>query len=253
MDQTSKIQFSPSNHVVKLCLQGMNMEETGNPGEAAKLFLQAWNDATNDFEKFLAAHFVGRHQKTIAGKLNWLETSLRFALTVSDNAVTSALPTLYANIAKCYQDLHEHVKAKEYSDLAIARRYHPSDKGPFYHGTKADMEVDDLLTAGGNSNYKSELKMNHIYFTALVNGAGLAAELAKGNGEPKVYIVQPTGSFENDPNVTDKKFPGNPTRSYRSKDPLKIIGEVTDWVRLTPQELQSWQEKLENNKGEIIN
>lgn len=253
MDQTSKIQFSPSNNVVKLCLQGMNMEETGNPGEAAKLFLQAWNDATNDFEKFLAAHFVARHQKTVAGKLNWLETTLQFALKVNDNAVTSALPALYANMARCYQDLNAPIKAKEYSDLAIATRYHPSDKGPFYHGTKADLEVGDLLTAGGNSNYKSELKMNHIYFTALVSGAGLAAELAKGSGEPRVYIVQPTGSFENDPNVTDKKFPGNPTRSYRSKEPLKVIGEITDWVRLTPQELQNWQEKLANNKGEIIN
>jgi len=253
MDKTSKIQFSPSNHVVKLCLQGMNMEETGNPDEAAKLFLQAWNDATNDFEKFLGAHLVARHQRTISGKLNWLETTLQFALKVNDNAVTSALPTLYSNMARCYEDLNDHIKAKEYSDLAIEARYHPSDKGPFYHGTKADLEVGDLLTAGGDSNYKSELKMNHIYFTALVNGAGLAAELAKGNGEPRVYIVQPTASFENDPNVTDKKFPGNPTRSYRSKDPLKIIGEVTDWMRLTPQELQSWQEKLANNKGEIIN
>ena len=67
------------------------------------------------------------------------------------------------------------------------------------------------------------------------------------------YIVEPTGSFENDPNVTDKKFPGNPTRSYRSTAPLKIVGEVTDWVRITPEELQKWREKLANNKGEIIN
>jgi rifampin ADP-ribosylating transferase len=253
MGKTSKIEFSPSNHVVKLCLQGMNMEETGNPGEAAKLFVQAWSDATNDLEKFLAAHFVARHQKTVADRLNWLETTLQFALKVNDNAATSALPTLYSNIAKCYEDLNNPVKAKEYSDLANSIKYHPSDKGPFYHGTKADLQVGDLLTAGGNSNYKVALKMNHIYFTALVNGAGLAAELAKGSGEPRVYIVQPTGSFENDPNVTDKKFPGNPTRSYRSEDALKIIGEVTEWPRLTPQELQSWQEKLANNKGEIIN
>lgn len=253
MHQPNKIQFSPSNHVVKLCLQGMTMEEAGDQREAAKLFLQAWNEATNDFEKFLAAHFLARHQETISGKLNWLETALQFALKVNDNAATSALPTLYANIATCYEDLDDHINAKEYSERTIAARYHPSDKGPFYHGTKADLELGDLLAAGANSNYKSDLKMNHIYFTALVNGAGLAAELAKGNGEPRVYIVQPTGNFENDPNVTDKKFPGNPTRSYRSQDPLKIIGEVTDWVRLTPQELQNWQEKLANNKGEIIN
>lgn len=95
--------------------------------------------------------------------------------------------------------------------------------------------------------------MNHIYFTALVNGAGLAAALAKGDGRERVFIVEPTGSFENDPNVTDKKFPGNPTRSYRSKAPLKIVGEVNNWVRQTPEQLQNWREKLENNKGEIIN
>jgi rifampin ADP-ribosylating transferase len=95
--------------------------------------------------------------------------------------------------------------------------------------------------------------MNHIYFTGLVNGAGLAAALAKGDGQERVYIVEPTGSFENDPNVTDKKFPGNPTRSYRTQSPLKIIGEVTDWVRQTPEQLQKWREKLANVKGDIIN
>lgn len=127
------------------------------------------------------------------------------------------------------------------------------DNGPFYHGTKADLQIGDLLTAGFRSNYKPEVIMNHIYFTALANGAGLAAALAKGNGRERVYIVEPTGSFENDPNVTDKKFPGNPTRSYRSLAPLKIVGEVTDWVRQTPEELQIWHEKLANVKGEIIN
>ncbi|WP_239992599.1 NAD(+)--rifampin ADP-ribosyltransferase [Trichococcus alkaliphilus] len=128
-----------------------------------------------------------------------------------------------------------------------------SDPGPFFHGTKADLQVGDLLTAKGESNYKSELKMNHIYFTALVSGAGLAAALAKGNGRERIYIVEPTGEFENDPNVTDKKFPGNLTRSYRSQAPLKIVGEVTDWLRQTPEELRQWREKLANNKGEIIN
>jgi rifampin ADP-ribosylating transferase len=127
------------------------------------------------------------------------------------------------------------------------------DNGPFYHGTKADLQVGDLLTAGFRSNYKPEVVMNHIYFTALVNGAGLAADLAQGDGRGRVYIVEPTGSFENDPNVTDKKFPGNPTRSYRSDAPLKIVGEVTDWVRQTPEELQKWRERLANIKGEIIN
>jgi hypothetical protein len=127
------------------------------------------------------------------------------------------------------------------------------DNGPFYHGTKADLKVGDLLTPGFNSNYKPEVIMNHIYFTALVNGAGLAAALAKGEGPERVYKVEPTGFFENDPNVTDKKFPGNPTRSYRSQAPLKIVGEVTDWVRQTEEEIQRWRAMLANIKGEIIN
>ncbi|OJV52227.1 MAG: ribosomal subunit interface protein [Bacteroidetes bacterium 43-16] len=127
------------------------------------------------------------------------------------------------------------------------------DHGPFYHGTRADLQVGELLTPGFNSNYHPEVIMNHIYFTALVNGAGLAAALAKGEGRERVYLVEPTGSFENDPNVTDKKFPGNPTRSYRSQAPLKIIGEVSDWERITPEALQQWRERLANNKGAIIN
>jgi hypothetical protein len=127
------------------------------------------------------------------------------------------------------------------------------DDGPFYHGTKADLHIGDLLTAGFQSNYRPEVTMNHIYFTALPNGAGLAAELSRGDGQPRVYIVEPTGDFENDPNVTDKKFPGNPTRSYRSQEPLKILGEVTDWVRLTPEELQNWRDRIANSTGEILN
>jgi hypothetical protein len=127
------------------------------------------------------------------------------------------------------------------------------DDGPFYHGTKANLEIGDLLTPGFNSNYKTEIIMNHIYFTALVNGAGIAAELAKGDGHARLYIVEPTGEFENDPNVTNKKFPGNPTRSYRSKEPIKIVGELTDWVRLTPEALADWRNRIANIKGDIIN
>lgn len=131
------------------------------------------------------------------------------------------------------------------------------DEGPFYHGTKADLQIGDLLTAGFRSNYKPEIIMNHIYFTALANGAGLAAALAKGTGHERVYAIEPTGSFENDPNVTDKKFPGNPTRSYRSQAPLKIVGEVTDWVKQTPEEIQKWHERLAiinaNPEAKIIN
>ena len=247
------MEFSPNNNVVKLCLEGMGLEEKGKPEEASKLFLQAWNESTNDFEKFIATHYVARHQKNISDRLNWLETGLQFALKINSDVVKSAFPSLYLNIAKCYEGLNDPDKAKKNYELATLFKDKPYDKGPFYHGTKADLQVGDLLTAGGSSNYKPELKMNHIYFTALANGAGLAAALAKGDEPERVYIVEPTEGFENDPNVTDKKFPGNPTRSYRTQAPLKIVGEVTDWVRQTPEELQKWREKLANNKGEIIN
>jgi rifampin ADP-ribosylating transferase len=131
------------------------------------------------------------------------------------------------------------------------------DEGPFFHGTKAELRVGDHLTAGFRSNYRPEIVMNHIYFTALRDGAGLAAELAAGDGAPRVYVVEPTGEFENDPNVTDRKFPGNPTRSYRSREPLRIVGEVTDWTRQTPEALQMWRDRLaairQDERTEIIN
>ena len=127
------------------------------------------------------------------------------------------------------------------------------DNGPFFHGTKADLRVGDLLCAGFTSNYKDGLVMNHIYFTALGKGAGLAAEIARGSGRPRVYIVEPTGEFENDPNVTDKKFPGNPTRSYRSRQPLKIVGEVEAWEQFDPEFVLELRRKVEAGMGEIIN
>ena len=137
----------------------------------------------------------------------------------------------------------------------------PLDEGPFFHGTIADLRAGEFLTAGRASNYRPEIVMNHIYFTALVDGAGLAAEiaaeLAEGDAAPRVYAVEPTGAFENDPNVTDKKFPGNPTRSYRSRAPLRIVSEITQWTRLTPEQLKTWRDRLatllSSGRGEIIN
>lgn len=247
------MEFDPRNNVIKLCVQGMGMEDKGEPVEAKRLFIQAWDEATNDFEKFTAAYYVARHQESVSDKLKWLETALQFALKVNDVSVQAAFFALYTNIAKCYEELNDADNAKKNRDLADLSKGDPSDSGPFYHGTKADLQVGDLLTPGGNSNYQIALVMNHIYFTALVNGAGLAAALASGDGRERVYIVEPTGPFEHDPNVTDKKFPGNPTRSYRSLAPLKIVGEVTDWARQTPEQIEAWREKLANSKGEIIN
>lgn len=247
------MQFDPHNPIVQLCLKGMDFETKDQPDEALKIFLQAWNEATNDFEKFLAAHFVARRQQEVREKLQWLESALQAALKVDRENVGSALPSLYLNIANCYEELNDVALAAQFRATGNALMENLSDKGPFYHGTKADLQVGELLTPGSTSNYDSKVTMNHIYFTALVNGAGLAAALAKGEGRERVFIVEPTGSFENDPNVTDKKFPGNPTRSYRSTSPLKIVGEVMEWIRITPEQLQKWREKLANNKGEIIN
>ncbi|MEY8567357.1 NAD(+)--rifampin ADP-ribosyltransferase [Corynebacteriaceae bacterium 7-707] len=136
----------------------------------------------------------------------------------------------------------------------------PLDTGPFFHGTAAELGPGDLLTAGHRSNYRPDVVMNHVYFTALRDGAGLAAELAvelTGGGSPHVYEVEPTEAFEDDPNVTDRKFPGNPTRSYRTAAPVRVVGEVHDWPRLTPEALQGWRDRLVSKapeeRGDILN
>jgi len=136
---------------------------------------------------------------------------------------------------------------------------HPIDNGPFYHGTKADLRIGDLLVAGRPSNFAPSILMNHIYFTALPDIAGLAAALAPGDdpaaadGPGRVYLVEPTGAFEDDPNVTDKKFSGNPTRSYRSAAPLRIVGEIDSWKRLTPEEVADWRRRIAALTGDVIN
>ena len=247
------MEFNPSNPIIHLCLQGMTMEEKGQPNEASRLFVQAWDEATNDFERYLAAYYIARHQENVSDKLYWYEAALVLALKINNDTVNGALSSLYLNIAKCYEELKDFDNAKKNAELANSLKDKITDKGPFYHGTRANLQIGDLLTPGNKSNYQSDLVMNHIYFTAIANGAGLAAALAKGDGSERVYIVEPTGSFENDPNVTDKKFPGNPTRSYRTDAPLKIVGEVADWKKQSPEELQKWREKLANNKGDIIN
>src|SRR6476469_6173028 len=112
------MEFSPDNNVVKLCIQGMNMEEKKAPDEARRLFLQAWNEATNDFEKFIAAYYVARHQKNVPDKLKWLETALQAALKINNDNVKGAFPSLYSNIAKCYEDLNDNDNAKKNYKLA---------------------------------------------------------------------------------------------------------------------------------------
>jgi hypothetical protein len=247
------MEFSPNNNVVKLCLQGMAAEGKGQRKEAASLYSQAWNNATYDFEKFLSAYFFARSQDDVSKKLAWLEKALHIALKINDDTVQSAFPPLYSLISACHQELGDPAQAEKFQKLAAAFDDTPRDQGPFYHGTKADLQIGDLLAAGKNSNYESGLKMNHIYFTALMNGAGLAAELAQGEGRARVYAVEPMVPFENDPNVTNSKFPGNPTRSYRSQAPLKILSEVKEWQKQGSEELDQWRKKLADQKGKIIN
>jgi Rifampin ADP-ribosyl transferase len=119
--------------------------------------------------------------------------------------------------------------------------------GPFYHGTKADLKDGDLIGPGYNSNY-GERKAKYVYLTATLEAATWGAELALGEGRGRIYIVEPTGPFEDDPNLTDKKFPGNPTKSYRSRDPLRVTGEVVDWKGHSPEQLKAMRDHLEELK-----
>lgn len=123
------------------------------------------------------------------------------------------------------------------------------DKGPFFHGTKAELNVGDLLKPNNLSNYQNK-KSNYIYFTATLDAAKWGAELAKSNSKERIYLVEPLGEFENDPNLTDKKFPGNPTRSYRSKYPLKIIAELSSWERHSDEEINNMLSALKKLRDE---
>lgn len=118
----------------------------------------------------------------------------------------------------------------------------------FYHGTKANLKQGDLIEPGFNSNYGKRKKASYVYLTATLDAAIWGAELALGEGADRIYIVEPTGPIEDDPNLTDKKFPGNPTKSYRSRNPLRVSGEVTDWQGHTPEQLKAMKENLERLK-----
>ncbi|SIS58936.1 NAD(+)--rifampin ADP-ribosyltransferase [Salimicrobium flavidum] len=118
----------------------------------------------------------------------------------------------------------------------MSNNEHVLDKGPFFHGTKAELKINELLEPKQSSNYQDK-KSNYIYFTATLNAAKWGAELAASRSEERIYIVEPVGDFENDPNLTDQKFPGNPTRSYRSVSPLKIVAELKTWERHSDEEI----------------
>ena len=122
------------------------------------------------------------------------------------------------------------------------------EPGVYLHGTKADLAVGEMLVPGRESNFESGRVMNHVYFTATLDAATWGAELAAGQGRGRIYLVEPSGEFEDDPNVTDKKFPGNPTQSYRSREPLRVVGELVDWVGHSPEKLQAMLDGLSDLK-----
>lgn len=122
------------------------------------------------------------------------------------------------------------------------------DSQTYYHGTKADLKVGDLIEPGYASNYGQRRRAAFIYLTATLDAAVWGAELAVGAGRGRIYIVEPTGAIEDDPNLTDKKFPGNPTKSYRSRDPFRVIGEVTDWQGHSADQLKAMRDHLEDLK-----
>lgn len=140
----------------------------------------------------------------------------------------------------------------EYSD---SKSTAPSSELPaqvYYHGTKADLRQGDLIEPGYNSNYGMRKKASYVYLTATLDAATWGAELAVGEGRGRIYIVEPTGPIEDDPNLTDKKFPGNPTKSYRTKHPLRILGELTDWQGHAPEQLQAMKDHLAKLKEQGI-
>jgi len=126
----------------------------------------------------------------------------------------------------------------------VTKPFEVHESGAFLHGTKADLAVGDLLVPKRQSNYEEGRISNHVYVTQTLDAAVWGAEMALGEGRGRVYIVQPEGTLEDDPNVTDKKLPGNPTRSYRTREPVRVIGEITDWVGHTPEQLQAMRDGL---------
>jgi len=129
----------------------------------------------------------------------------------------------------------------------VAQRPKPfevHESGAYLHGTRAELEVGDLLVPGRLSNYEKGRVMNHVYITQTLDAAVWGAEMAAGGGRCRIFVVEPQGRIEDDPNVTDKKLPGNPTRSYRTREPVRIIGEITDWVGHTLEQLDAMRTGL---------
>ncbi|WP_417935543.1 NAD(+)--rifampin ADP-ribosyltransferase [Flagellimonas amoyensis] len=122
----------------------------------------------------------------------------------------------------------------------------------YFHGTKADLKIGDTIEPGYNSNFGQRKNAKYIFLTATLDAAIWGAELALGEGHERIYLVEPTGEIEDDPDLTDQKFPGNPTKSYRSTHPFKVVGEITIWQGHPPQQVNAMKGHLEQLKDQGI-
>ncbi len=160
-----------------------------------------------------------------------------------------ASPLDYCN-GQNTKDIHQHISIMKTGSSGNKSIAHTPDPGSqaFYHGTKAVLKQGDLVEPGFHSNYGKRKKADYVYLTATLDAAIWGAELARGEEPGRIYIVEPTGPIEDDPNLTDKKYPGNPTKSYRSRSPLRVVGEVADWQAHSPEQLRAMKEHLEHLK-----
>jgi rifampin ADP-ribosylating transferase len=198
--------------------------------------------------------------------LSGAETALPGAEAITHDALYQASGALFSTLQKVEKALADLADGSSQQTLAvrrvaalrltltlIAERLAPTDDpGPFYHGTKADLGIGAELKPGFGSNYGTGETANYIYFAAAQEAAIWGAELAAGDGRGHVYIVEPIGAFEDDPNLTDVRYPGNPTRSYRTREPLRIVGEIDDWKGHPPEVLQTMLDGLEELKRQGI-
>lgn len=156
--------------------------------------------------------------------------------------VVTCTPGCAAEEGACLDQDHRGVMENEPAPSA------GRDPGPFYHGTKADLKPGDLLQPGYRSNFGERGKASYVYLTATLDAATWGAELGVGEGPGRIYRVEPTGRIEDDPNLTDKKFPGNPTRSYRTREPLRVVGKILGWEPHPPDVLQAMRNHLDELK-----
>jgi hypothetical protein len=139
------------------------------------------------------------------------------------------------------------------SDARACASCHGTGVGRFFHGTKANLQPADLIEPGHGANYgKLDRTTTYVYLSGTLDAATWGAELALGEGRGRIYVVEPTGSIEDDPNLTDKKFPGNPTKSYRSREPLRVIGELVTWRGHSPAALKAMKDGLERLRQEGV-